>query len=217
MNMKRIIVTAAALVLLVAAAISAAGQTTPATPAPSTAKPAPSQPAQQPTPQPARAATAAVPDTRIAIVDTTMFGDAKVGVTRYLSALKILDDEFKPKTTELLNLQNQIKAIADEIPKLSGNPVVSAQTIQAKQVEGERLQRELKYKKEQADADYQKRYTEVVGPVSTNIGKALDAYASQHGITMTLDMSKLLPAVITMNPAMDITQAFIADFNSKNP
>jgi len=41
--------------------------------------------------------------------------------------------------------------------------------------------------------------------------------ARQRGITMTLDMSKLLPAILTAVPTVDITQAFIADFNSKNP
>jgi hypothetical protein len=34
---------------------------------------------------------------------------------------------------------------------------------------------------------------------------------------MILDISKLLPAVLTVNPAMDVTQAFIADYNSKHP
>ena len=34
---------------------------------------------------------------------------------------------------------------------------------------------------------------------------------------MILDISKLAPAILTVNPAMDVTQAFIAEFNSKNP
>jgi hypothetical protein len=41
--------------------------------------------------------------------------------------------------------------------------------------------------------------------------------ARQRGITMTLDMSKLLPAILTALPTGDITQAFIAEFNRKNP
>jgi hypothetical protein len=34
---------------------------------------------------------------------------------------------------------------------------------------------------------------------------------------MTLDLSKLLPAMLTALPAVDVTDAFIADFNRKNP
>ena len=206
--MKRILNMAAVFVLLAGASVSAFAQTRPgATPA--TAKPAAPQPAPRP--------NAPVPDTKIALVDTSVFSDEKAGITRYLNAVKTVQREFQPKNLELSNLQNRIKAIADEITKLSGNTVVGAQTIQAKQEEGERLQRELKYKKEQADADVEKRYNELVGPVSADIGKALDQYASQHGLTMILDISKLLPAVLTVNPNMDITQAFIAEYNSKNP
>jgi Skp family chaperone for outer membrane proteins len=89
--------------------------------------------------------------------------------------------------------------------------------VRAKREEGERLQRDLKYKKEQADADFEKRYAEAVGPVSNDIGNALIQYASENGLTMILDISKLAPAVLSVNPAMDVTQAFIADYNSKHP
>ena len=53
----------------------------------------------------------------------------------------------------------------------------SPKTVQAKNDEGERLQRDLKYKKEQADADFAKRYQDVVSPISQDIGKALDQFA----------------------------------------
>lgn len=207
--MKRKLVNTAVFLLLSIAFISARAQTRPGTAGPATPRPA--------APQPTSVANAPVPDTKIALVDTGMFADEKVGIKRYLNAVKSVQAEFQVKTAELDNLRTRIKAVADEIAKLSGNAVVSPQSIQAKQEEGERLQRELKYKKEQADADFEKRYNVVVGPVSTDIGKALDVYASQHGLTMILDISKLAPAVLTANPAMDITQAFIAEYNTKNP
>ena len=163
------------------------------------------------------ASNAPVPDTKIAFIDTSMFGEEKGGINRYVTAVKAVEREFQPRLTELNGIQTRIKALADEISKLSGNSVVDPKTIQAKQDEGERLQRDLKYKKDQMDADSAKRYQEVVSPISTDIGKALDQFAQQRGITMILDISKLAPAILTVNPAMDVTQAFIAEFNSKNP
>ncbi len=195
-----------ALGLFAIASVSASAQ-----PRPAATPPRPAAP--QPTP----VAKANVPNTRIAIVDTSVFGDEKAGIKRYLNAVKNVKFEFGPKHTELNNLQSRIKALTDEITKLSGSSVVDPKSIQAKQEEVERLQRDLKYKKEQADADVEKRYKEVVGPVSTDIGKALDQFAVQNGLTMILDITKLLPAVLTVNPAVDITQAFIAEYNSKNP
>ena len=216
--MSRIIVSAAFLILI-GAAIPTFAQTRPAA-SPTPPRPAAPQstPARPAVPQPAPvAAPANVPASKIAIVDTTVFGDEKVGIKRYINAANTVRKGFDGKNAELRNLQNQIKVIADDLNKLSDNSVVSAESIRAKRDEGERLQRELKYKKEQADADFEKRYTEVVGPVSNDIGNALIQYASQNGLTMILDISKLMPAVLTVNPAMDVTQAFIADYNSKHP
>ena len=208
--MKRILTIAALALFLPIAASSVAAQIRPAPAATPIPKPV--------APQPAPIANVAVPASKIAFVDTTNFADEKTGITRYVNAVKSVQAAFQPKTKELVDLQTRIKAIADEITKLSGNAtLVSQQTIQAKQDEGDRLQRELQYKKEQYDAEATQRYKAVVGPVSTEIGKALDLYASQHGLTMILDISKLLPAVLTVNPAMDVTQPFIAEFNSKNP
>jgi Skp family chaperone for outer membrane proteins len=207
--MRGIIVITRALIFFAIASVSAAAQTPPRTPAATAPKPA----VNQPTPN----ANAPVPDTKIAIIDTSLFGDEKAGITRYLNAAKSVQREFQPRQAELTNLQIRIKAISDEITKLSGTTVVDPKSIQTKRDEGDRLQRDLKYKKEQADADFEKRYNEVVGPISNDIGKALDQYATQHGLTMVLDISKLLPAVLTVNPATDITPAFIAEYNSKNP
>jgi Skp family chaperone for outer membrane proteins len=207
--MKRNFATTAVFFVLAIASISVPAQTRPGAAGASSSKRAAAQPAP--------GANAAVPLTKIALVDTRTFGEEKVGITRYLNAVKTVKREFQPITAELNNLQSRIKAIADEITKLSGNSVVAPQTIQSRREEGERLQRELKYKKEQADADFEKRYNELVRPISTEIGKGLDQYAFQHGLTMILDISKLEPAVLTLNPAMDITQAFIAEYNSKNP
>lgn len=207
--MKRTILIAAAFLVLTGASVSTSAQTQP--PATRPAAPQPTPPAPQPTPA---AAAAQVPTTKIALVDTTQFGDEKAGINRYVNALKGVQATFQPRLNELNNLQNQIKALADEINKLSASPVVD---LKPKQDEGERLQRDLKYKKEQFDADVEKALTQATTPVSADIGKALDQYAAQHGLTMILDISKLLPALLTVNPATDITQAFITDYNSKHP
>lgn len=227
--MSRIIVIAAACVIAIGASTPTFAQARPAgTPTPTrpAATPTPTRPAApQPTParpavtQPAPVAQPAnVPAAKIAVVDTTLFGDEKAGIKRYLAAVNTVQKEFEGKNTELRNLQSQIKVIADDITKLTGNnSIVSAETIRAKQDQGERLQRDLKYKKEQAQAEFEKRYSDVVGPVSNDIGNALIQYANQNGLTMILDISKLMPAVLTVNQAMDVTQAFIADYNSKHP
>ena len=170
------------------------------------AKPAVPPPAQ---------ATGPVPSSKIAYVNSQAFADEKVGITRYVNAQKSLDREFAPRYTELQTLAKRVQTLADEINKTQN--VAAPAEIQRKQDEGEKLQRELKFKKEDAEAAYRKRAEEVLGPVSSEIGTALIAFAKQRGITMTLDISRLVEAILTVDPAMDVTTAFIAEFNSKNP
>ena len=207
--MKNFRLIAATLTLAVLIAVSASAQTKPGT--------TPARPATTPQTTPA-ASNAPVPETKIAFINTGAFGAEKGGITRYVNAVTSLEREFKPRSDELETMQNRIKALADEIGRLSANTsVVAPQTIQAKQDEGERLQRDLKYKDEQLKADMSKRYNDVVGPISLDIGKAIDQFATQRGITMVLDISRLAPAILSVNQAMDVTAAFITEYNSTHP
>jgi len=206
--MKTIRLIAAAIMLAAVVAISASAQTRPGA-----ATPKPAAPQTQAAPAP----TGPIPDSKIAYIDTGAFGEEKGGITRLVTAMNGLEREFAPRQKELNDINARLKALADEISKLSGNSVVAPSTIQAKQDEGEKLQRELKYKKEQADADFARRYKEVIDPISADIFKALNQFAGQRGITMILDISKLAPngVVLTANPNMDVTAAFITEFNAK--
>src|SRR6266496_1847617 len=208
MQIFRIAVTA--MILACVISISASAQTRPGTAAP--------KPATPQIPPTTTTSTFAVPATKMAFIDTTEFGDEKTGITRYVNAVKGLQREFQPRQTDLTNIQNRLNAIAEELRKLNANPiVVDPKTVQARHDEGERLQRDLKYKKDQADADFTKRYQEVVGPIYADIGKAIDQFAAQRGISLVLDVSKLAQAVLTLNPAMDATQAFIVEYNKTHP
>jgi len=181
---------------------------------------------QRPTPTPTPVAKPAatppvantpVPQSRIALFDTTAFGDEKNGIYRYVDAARAVQNEFKTRTDEIQNLGNRINALGNEIDALMKVTPVDQKTVQAKQQQGQSLQAEFNTKKAKLDEDVGKRYEQVVLPISNQIGAAMDQFATQRGITMTLDLSKLIPAILTAIPAIDLTQAFINDFNSKNP
>lgn len=208
--MKKLIF--AALILITTTAFAVVGQTRPQT----------TPPRPTPTPLPRPAATPApsnapVPDSKIALIDTSMFGDEKSGIFRYIDAAKSVQAEFQTRTNELQSIQNRLGVLVTDIQNLSKAPVVDQKAIQAKQQQGTTLQNEFTTKKNRLDEDVSKRAEQVIAPISQQIGQAMDQFVRQRGITMTLDTSKLLPAILTAVPAMDLTQAFIADFNSKNP
>lgn len=159
--------------------------------------------------------SAAVPESKIALINTEFFADEKQGITRLVAAVKRVDGEFTPQRTTLQGLKTNIDKLTDEITKTG--QMADPKTIQQKQEQLDQMKRDMERKTQDAQIAYNKRLQEIVGPIYDEIGKALDAFGRSRGITMMLDSSKLAPAIIMANDTMDITRAFIADFNSKNP
>jgi len=157
---------------------------------------------------------ATVPDTKVALVDTDQFLDEKSGITRLVTAAKAVEAEFQPRRTELVNLQTQIDKSTADLQKVSPvqDPKLTAQ--QADKID--QMKKDMQRKGEDAQAAYQKRLQEKLGPVYEEVGKALDAYAKAHGITLVLDVAKV-QGIVSASDSLDITKPFIADFNSKNP
>ncbi len=141
------------LILTVTFAIAAAAQTPRPTPTPAT------QP--RPTPAPVTANTP-VPQSKIALIDTTAFGDEKNGIYRYVDAARAVQSEFKTRTDEIQNLQNRLNSLVNEIDALMKVTPVDQKTVQAKQQQGQILQTEFNTKKAKLDEDVGKRYEQVV-------------------------------------------------------
>jgi Skp family chaperone for outer membrane proteins len=158
--------------------------------------------------------TANVPDSKIALVDTDAFLDEKQGITKLVTAAKAVEAEFQPRRTELQNLQEQIDKATADLQKVQAvqDPKLSVQ----QQDKIDTMKKDLQRKGEDAQAAYQKRLQDKLGPVYEDISKALDAYAKAHGITMVLDVTKI-QGIVSADGSLDITKAFIVEFNSKNP
>lgn len=186
----------AVVALLTVVAVSAPAQQKPATPA---------APTQQ--------ATVAVPDSKIAMIYSDAFLDPKTGIARFNSLLTTLNREFQPRQTELQNLQTKIGTLTKEINDTQS--VADPNTIRTKQDQLAQLNTELKRKGEDAEAAYNKRRQDIFGPLQQDIGKALEAFAKARGITVIVDGSQV--PVVYAAESIDITRAFINEFNSKNP
>ena len=195
------------------AAISAASVA--AQPKPTTT-PTPARPVGPISSAPATAGstTGNVPEAKVALVDTDAFLDEKVGIQRLIAAAKKLENEFQPRRTELSNLQAQVDKMTADLQKAAP---VQDQKVSAQQQDAiEQKKRDITRKTEDAQRDYQQRMTALLGPVYDEIGKALDAFAKAHGITLILDVTKV-QGIVSADGSLDITKAFITEFNSKNP
>lgn len=187
---------AAVALLSTVAAVSASAQQKPAAP---TAAP------QQ--------AAVPVPDSKMAMIYSDAFLDPKTGIARFNSLLTTLNREFQPRQTELQNLQTRINTLTKEINDTQA--VAAPEAIRQKRDQLEQLNTELKRKAEDAEAAYNKRRQDIFLPLQQDIGKALEAFAKARGITVIVDGSQV--PVVYAADSIDITRAFINEFNSKNP
>jgi outer membrane protein len=172
------------------------------------------KPATTPAAPPATAPqNVAVPDSKMAMIYSDAFLDAKTGIARFNSLLGTLNREFQPRQAELQALQTRINTLAKEIEDTQS--VADPNAIRQKRDQLAQLQTEFKRKGEDAEAAYNKRRQEIFLPLQQDIGKALEAFAKARGITVIVDGSQV--PVVYAADSIDITRAFISDFNSKNP
>jgi Skp family chaperone for outer membrane proteins len=194
------IVRSFAAVALLAVAVTASAQTRPAAPA------------TAPTTAPQTAAVA-LPDSKIAMIYSEEFLDPKTGIAKYTTLLSTLNREFTPRRTELEGLQTRINTLTKEIN--DSQAVADPNAIRTKRDQLEALNTEFKRKGEDAEAAYNKRRQDIFLPLQQEIGKALEAFAKARGITVIVDASQV-PLVYAAE-AINVTRAFINEFNSKNP
>jgi Skp family chaperone for outer membrane proteins len=173
---------------------------------------------QKPAATPAAPTTAApqsvaVPDSKMAMIYSDAFLDPKTGIARFNSLLGTLNREFQPRQAELQALQTKINTLGKEIEDTQN--VADPNALRTKRDQLTQLQTEFKRKGEDAEAAYNKRRTEIFTPLQQDIGKALEAFAKARGITVIVDGSQV--PVVYAADNIDITRAFIAEFNSKNP
>ena len=179
----------------------------PAAPAPTPAAPAATAPAQ-----------AQLPMSKMAVIYTDLFLDQKTGIAKFNSVVTKLNGEFQKPKDELTQMQTRATSLETEINKLREAPEgapVDQRSLQAKIDQLDQLKKDIQRKGEDAQANYNRRRQELFGPLQEEIGKALEAFAKARGINVIIDAAQV--PLLYAADSIDITRAFIADFNSKNP
>ena len=178
-------------------------------------------PGAQPKPQapPRQTSAVAVPVSKVAVIYSEEFQNPKTGIARFNATKNRLVGEFADRQKKLDDMAAKIKQLPDEITNLQqqaakGTPI-APQTIQAKIDQLDQLKKQATRETEDGQALYQKRSQELFGPLQEDVGKALEAFAKARGITMILDGSQI--PLLYAAESVDITKAFISDYNIKNP
>jgi Skp family chaperone for outer membrane proteins len=206
----KLILSTLATTLAVLAPVTAAAQQ------PATGRP-PATPAQRPaaTVPSATQNTGIIADGKIAIIDTEAFADPKTGITRLVSAFDVVNREFKPRSDELQRLRAQYEQLGKDIEATRNLEDQKARNAKLEQAEA--LKKDIERKTQDAQSAYQKKLRDVTEPIYKDISPALQAFARQRGVNVIFDVSKLGEVMFVVNDSVDLTRAFIADYNQRNP
>jgi Skp family chaperone for outer membrane proteins len=167
--------------------------------------------------QRASAQTGNVPVGKIAVIFSEAFQDSKQGIGKFSVIQNQLNTEFKKSQEELDAAAQKVQSLQTEITNLQKSVApVDPKSIQAKVDQLDQLKKDSQRKLEDTQALYQQRRTALLTPLQDDVGKALDVFAKAHGITLIIDASQV-PGVIYAADAMDVTKAFISEYNGKNP
>ena len=165
--------------------------------------------------QSAAAQTGNVPVGKIAVIFSEAFQDPKAGIAKFTVIQNQLNAEFKGPQAELDAAAQKVQSLQDEIAKMQSG-VSDPKAVQVKMDQLDALKTSSQRKLEDTQALYQKRRTDLLTPLQDEVGKALDAFAKAHGITLIIDGSQV-PGVIYAADTMDVTRVFISEYNASHP
>ena len=154
----------------------------------------------------------------MAVIYSDAFLDPKTGIAKFASAVTKLNNEFSKTKDDIQAMQARAQALETEINKLQSAPEgtpIDQRSLQAKIDQLDQLKKDIQRKGEDAQAAYNRRRQELFNPLQEEIAKALEAFAKAHGINVMLDAGQV--PLLYIADSMDVTQAFITEFNSKNP
>lgn len=155
---------------------------------------------------------AAAPAT-IAIIDSSAFSNEKTGITRVMNGMKTLEAKFLPLRTEIRGMRDRLNALRSDIQ--AKRAIQDARTTAQQTEQADNLELQIKRKQEDAQATYQKESLTLLEPLQNDIAGALNAYAQSKGISLVLDANRV--PIVYASTSIDITRAFIDDYNRKYP
>jgi Skp family chaperone for outer membrane proteins len=156
---------------------------------------------------------AAVVSGKVAIIDSRAFPE---GIGEYKKQLDKLEAEFQPRTKDLESLQQSLVKADEELK--TGGANMDPKIYQQKVDNLQGLKKDFERKREDYQADLQKRSEVVLGPVRDKVLKFLEGYASTRDISVVFDLAPAAQAgLVFMNPGTNITDDFIKEYNKVNP
>ena len=170
--------------------------------------------AQQPAPATPRPAPGPLPKGKVAVINTAMFQE-QVGEFRI--KVEALNKQFETRVKDVQGLADRITALETTL-KTQGQALSAARVAElTEQLEG--MKKDYQRKGEDLQADANRARDKAFEPVSAKLVKFAEDYTAKRGIVMLVDLANLGQSgtVLWVDPRIDVTKDFIAEYNKVNP
>ena len=153
-----------------------------------------------------------VPAGKVAIIDVAAF---PARVTELKRKVDGLNARFEPRYKELQGLRDQIAGIENQAKQGSLSPAQAQQLSERY----EQLKRDYTRKSEDLAAEARKAYAADTEPLNRKLGEALRKFSSERGINIVIEVggARESASIFYAAPGLNITDAFIDDYNKANP
>lgn len=123
---------------------------------------------------------------KVAVVDTNVFYDEKLGITELVVASKKLEDEFKPKAEKFNDIGKELaKDII--ICNKTGHCDLKEKELEKRITEYEKQNKEFK---QTFYTEFEKRKVNLLEPIKKKIGDKVETFKQKKGYVVIIDISR---------------------------
>ncbi|HSB12079.1 MAG TPA: OmpH family outer membrane protein [Blastocatellia bacterium] len=157
---------------------------------------------------------AVLPDGKIAVINTQAFPSA---IGELKQKYEQVNNQFKDRFQKLQTMAEQMKQLENDI-RLKG-PTLTADKLQEMQANYTELKKRGEREQEDLNSDADKALDAATKPIRDKLSQFLNTYAGQRNIVLVINLAGAAQtgSLAYWNPATDITDDFVAEYNKANP
>jgi Skp family chaperone for outer membrane proteins len=151
---------------------------------------------------------------KIAVINTA---ELQVQILEFKTKVEAINKQFEPQTKELQTEADRINALETTL-KTQSQSLTAARIAEMTEQLGT-MKRQYTRKAEDVQAAGERAMTQALGPLKEKMRKFLEYYTTKKSIAVLIDLANSAEAntILWIDPRIDITQDFIAEYNRSNP
>jgi Skp family chaperone for outer membrane proteins len=159
-------------------------------------------------------ATAALADGKIAVIDTSQFADK---ILELRSKADTVNKKYEARFKELEQMKTQMDTLQADIQRQQS--VAAPDKLRTMQEQYQTIATNFKRRGEDLQNEYNREAETAIRPVRDKLRDFVRDYAAKRNIVLILDLpgSSQAGTIAYLNPAIDVTDDFIGEYNRANP